>query len=1336
MSNEAKQNPRLFLSYGRRDAAKLADRLRADLEAAGYEVWQDSREIRSGREWEQEIRDGLNSTQIMVAVLSPHAVRLSNNPDNADQTDGVCLDEISFARFGRPPKPIVPVMAVPCETPFSIFRLDYVDLTRWQESEDAYRTGLRRLLDGIVAGLNKEPRFRSWEQKLKPWDFAGYLDEKRKGFIGREWLFDELEAWRTSSRQRALLITGDPGTGKSAIVAQLVHRNESQVLAYHCCRADDRETLAPWRFIRSIAAMIAARLPDYAGQLNEVDIDAALSESSCRENPVGSFDRGVIMPLQKLAVPNDGVRYLLIDALDESLLHEGAKAGSSDGLVDLLAARWRELPDWLRIVATTRKHPDVLKRLRGLPAEQLDAHDPRNLDDVDRFIHKRLTSPNLAAELAHAGLSADDATSMLRYRSDGNFLYVQQALDGLQSGQLQFNTISDLPPGLYGLYFEFFKRYFPDAASFELSRRLLQVVVAAREPLTESQLAAAAGLDERSELASALRRLRVYLPPHEDQRSDTTYTLYHKSLGDWLTDDEQRGDVHYCDPIAGHERLAEACWNEYLRAPASLSQYAILHLPTHLIATKRWDQLEAILTDMRFVEAKCLADKAFELMRDYQRALVSLPDQYAERERQRGESLKKYGESLAKYARQHEQGCPLPEPPETKSVLNGIRRAEVKSSQRERDQLGAQAPQSPIQEFASFVSTHRHLLKSCPQLTVEQARNHMSGGAIVEQADALLKARLEPWLARDPRPTSLANNSVVSGTLRGHGYFVDCVDISSDGARAVSVSSDLRVWDVTSGECLHVLPGTRTGAISSDGNWGTAVCDDHEISVYELSTGNCLCSLQGHHKTVTDLAISSDGGRVISSSDDGTIGVWDTRNCELLRMLEGHTGGVFAVAVTAEGKFAASGGQDCLLRIWNVASGECLLTLRGHEDIIRDIAITPDGSLAVTSSRDSSIRVWDLRQGECLCEFDANTKDCSEHLDGLTGIAITPDGGVVISGSFDKTIRVWDVQNGKCVRTLRGHILSVQDVSVTADGCIAVSAGGDQELRVWNISGEYPPTQAGHQGRITALEFTANGKTLVSASEDHLLCVWDALSGRCVHTLEGHEDGVFDVALAPDGRTAVSTAKDQTLRVWDLNTGSCIQCIHTGANLISIKMTPDGRHAVSCDFDHQGQIWDLTIGKEVDALTEKRGNLVFQNGRSRSVYVWNFDQGRMTRSIELKGGRSGIMDIAVAPNGREIVSAGADKSVCIWDMDSGICLHTLAGHTASVEAVDLTPDGRLVVSAGGDETVRVWDYTSGRMIATHAIGGVAFSIAATLDHRFAVGDWQGQIQFLALRNWP
>ena len=69
-----------FLTYGRRDAAELADRLDQDLSLFGYEVWRDTRKIRSGTDFLREIEDGLRGTQLVVALLSPHAVPRVGRP--------------------------------------------------------------------------------------------------------------------------------------------------------------------------------------------------------------------------------------------------------------------------------------------------------------------------------------------------------------------------------------------------------------------------------------------------------------------------------------------------------------------------------------------------------------------------------------------------------------------------------------------------------------------------------------------------------------------------------------------------------------------------------------------------------------------------------------------------------------------------------------------------------------------------------------------------------------------------------------------------------------------------------------------------------------------------------------------------------------------------------------------------------------------------------------------------------------------------------------------------------------------------------------------------------
>ena len=67
--------PRLFLSYGVRDASEIAERLRRDLAARGYQVWQDVSRLRAGRPWDEDVPEGLRTSQVVLALLSPHSVR-------------------------------------------------------------------------------------------------------------------------------------------------------------------------------------------------------------------------------------------------------------------------------------------------------------------------------------------------------------------------------------------------------------------------------------------------------------------------------------------------------------------------------------------------------------------------------------------------------------------------------------------------------------------------------------------------------------------------------------------------------------------------------------------------------------------------------------------------------------------------------------------------------------------------------------------------------------------------------------------------------------------------------------------------------------------------------------------------------------------------------------------------------------------------------------------------------------------------------------------------------------------------------------------------------------
>ena len=466
--------PRLFLSYSPRDAQEMAARLHASL-SQRYHIWQDIRDIRAARSWDAEIEAGLRNSKVVVYLLSPQSVREKGSTGNKDNTDSVCRDELSFARDHG--IPIVPVRALPCETPLLIHRLQQVDFQRWEESDASYDAGFHRICETVDAVLRGEKRERAWGRLSAPWNFEPFLQEKLRGFTGREWLFAEIDKWLRKGVEKALLITGDPGVGKSAAVAALVRDNRhGQVLAYHCCRADTKATTDPEVFVRNLAAMLAAQLEGYEAMLEAPEISRVLDKAD--EDPASAFEAAILGPLAKLPRPKTGTRYLLIDALDEALARERRPT-----IIDVLSTRLNRLPPWLRIVATTRRDPEVLARLKDLEARSLETQDPRNLDDVRKFVRAALKGPEIRPQVAVSGRPPAEVAEIFLKSGMGNFLIVSSTLDAVRRGQLTLEEAEALPPELDAHYRTFFDRLFTEAGvDFKPTRALLEVVFASHEP--------------------------------------------------------------------------------------------------------------------------------------------------------------------------------------------------------------------------------------------------------------------------------------------------------------------------------------------------------------------------------------------------------------------------------------------------------------------------------------------------------------------------------------------------------------------------------------------------------------------------------------------------------------------------------------------------------------------------------------------------------------------------------------------------------------------------------------------------------------------------------------
>ncbi len=284
--------------------------------------------------------------------------------------------------------------------------------------------------------------------------------------------------------------------------------------------------------------------------------------------------------------------------------------------------------------------------------------------------------------------------------------------------------------------------------------------------------------------------------------------------------------------------------------------------------------------------------------------------------------------------------------------------------------------------------------------------------------------------------------------------------------------------------------------------------------------------LQRHTSGVYAVALRSDG-RALTGSADQTVKLWDVTTGRCLLSFEGHRGPVASVLFHPDGVHAASGSADRCLKIWNLQSGECVWTLEGHTGAVKAIAFSPEGRLLLSGSEDGICRLWDVAAHSCLRTFEAQVKP-------ITAVSFSPDGQRVLMGSTDGTLKLWNLA-GQCLRTWTGHTAEIGAVAWSADGRHFLSGSADKTLKLWNCEGDCLRTLARHEAAVRSVAISGDGNYALSGSEDRSLKLWNLNHGECLRSLTGHSGAVRAVDWSPEGRYVLSGSEDGSSRCWSLD---------------------------------------------------------------------------------------------------------------------------------------------------------------------------------------------------------
>ncbi|XP_048506587.1 protein TANC2 isoform X2 [Athalia rosae] len=500
------------------------------------------------------------------------------------------------------------------------------------------RTCVRRSGRSGIIKESTDPRihfaqYRSVQLTLKPLFFEVPLLEADPIFTGRQWLVDELDTV-VSGSSSGVLISGSPGTGKTALILQLVEHScfgrrreqipppedyadiedrgkssspliqvsmqntndkirelASHVVAYHFCQADNNNTCLVPDLIHSLAAQLcqAPQLVAYREYLlSEPHLQGSVSQRECTVDPDLALTRGIIEPMVTLhkadRLPCTNM-IILIDAICEAEYH---RPDRGDTIASFLARHASNLPSWLKIICTVRTQLEDCAKQFPFARISLDKSTvhPKSSDitrDLTDYVTYRLSqSPSIQANVS--GANQTRFTSHLLTLSKGNFLFAKLTLDLIESGHLVAKSASYkvLPVSLAQIFLLHFNLRFPTATSFDRVQPLLGVCLAALYPLTLLEIfysVNALNIDHFVSWQDFLQRFKM-LSGFLVKRLDNTYMFFHPSFREWLIRrDEGESTKFLCDLRLGHAAIAF----RLSRLQAPLDGDKVLELGHHVL---------------------------------------------------------------------------------------------------------------------------------------------------------------------------------------------------------------------------------------------------------------------------------------------------------------------------------------------------------------------------------------------------------------------------------------------------------------------------------------------------------------------------------------------------------------------------------------------------------------------------------------------------------------------------------------------------------------------------------------------------------------------------------
>ena len=439
--------------------------------------------------------------------------------------------------------------------------------------------------------------------------------------------------------------------------------------------------------------------------------------------------------------------------------------------------------------------------------------------------------------------------------------------------------------------------------------------------------------------------------------------------------------------------------------------------------------------------------------------------------------------------------------------------------------------------------------------------------------------------------------------------------------------------------------------------------------------------------------------------------------------LRGHTESVNTVQYSPDERFAITGSNDKTLRLWDAKTGRLLSTNSNSRNAVLSASWNHDGSRVVFSSKDGFVRTCAIQDGDFFQLDSVELKDSYARF-----VTFNPSGTEIVVCSYNGPVYILDADLKTWKDIIPASKSGATYVSYSPEGdYMAIAMSSTKSIVIKKVSDlSSVTTLTGHTDWVRSVEFSPDGKALVSCSDDKTVRMWD-LETRNSRTLAVLPEWGTRATFTPDGSRIVCSSRDGIFRIYDVRTANEIpefQIKHPGY-LNSFDISSDGKQVICGSADPLVHIWDCGDSMDTGSSIHMDGAIyefsyfgeptrIAAATNKGILGIWDM---RDRSAVSLKdigegdGGR--VETFSISPDGNLIALATRFK-VRLFSSKDGeeLDMDNQSGHRAWVRNISFSHDGTMLASVGEDGRIIIWDVAKKR---------IRYSIDADFGALYSVG---------------